>query len=224
MSRLASLETNPILDLTALSKIVDRDQLYPIHCAESIFPSPNGNTPEKPSLYGSTNGYSYPRDNFHTHHGKQVTRNRSRVLVCHDMRGNYLEDKYANGSSYRNAFQLYHWNVIDFFCYFSHNLVSIPPESWLNVCRFHNVKVLGTFITEWEQGSLTCQTLFASKESAIDLAKRLANIANKMCFDGWLINIENSLDPDIEVPNMLIFLEALTELMHRAVEGSVVIW
>ena len=106
---------------------------------------------------------------------------RPKVLVCHDMRGNYLSDRYVplrkqsssnlpdsqynwnffynsqiryiSGSAYVDAFQIFSWNYIDIFCYFSHNLLSIPPISWINCCRLHGAKAFGTLITEWAEGT-----------------------------------------------------------------------
>lgn len=42
----------------------------------------------------------------------------------------------------------------DIFIYFSHRLVTIPPQAYINVCHQFGVKVLGTFITEWEKGEI----------------------------------------------------------------------
>jgi mannosyl-glycoprotein endo-beta-N-acetylglucosaminidase len=42
--------------------------------------------------------------------------------------------------------------MIDIFCYFSHNLVTIPSLSIINVCKRNGVDIIGTFITEWELG------------------------------------------------------------------------
>ncbi len=41
--------------------------------------------------------------------------------------------------------------------------------------------------------------------------------------DGWLINIENRLDPDL-IDNVQYFLRILTDGMHAAIEDSLVIW
>lgn len=67
------------------------------------------------------------------------------------------------------------------------------------------VQVLGTFITEWNVGSDTCAAAFASQASAEEVALKLAAIAERYGFEGWLINIENTLEPAI-VQNMLHFL------------------
>ena len=51
-----------------------------------------------------------------------------------------------------------------------------------------NLKVLGTFITEWDEGKATCKELLATKESAQMYAERLAELAAALGFDGWLVS------------------------------------
>ena len=140
---------------------------------------------------------------------------RSQLLVCHDMKGNYLDcDRYHTGGTFVDPFMLLHWHVIDIFCYFSHQLVSIPPLSWINVCRRHGRAIIGTFITEWDEGKAICNELFATKESTEKVATQLAQIAEDYVIDGWLINIENTLDSNILIENMQYFLIKLREKME----------
>lgn len=65
--------------------------------------------------------------------------------------------------------------------------------------------MLGTFITEWNVGSDLCAAAFASEASAEEVASKLASIAERYGFEGWLINIENTLEP-ANVQFMLHFL------------------
>jgi len=51
--------------------------------------------------------------------------------------------------------------------------------------------VLGTFITEWDEGRAVCDTLLSTKETAHMYAERLAELAADLGFDGWLVS--NSL-------------------------------
>jgi len=67
------------------------------------------------------------------------------------------------------------------------------------------LQVLGTFITEWNVGSDICAAAFASQASAEEVALKLAAIAECYGFEGWLINIENTLEP-ANVQIMLHFL------------------
>lgn len=55
------------------------------------------------------------------------------------------------------------------------------------------LQVLGTFITEWDLGASRCRRMFASKAAAQAVADQLVALAVHYGFEGWLINIENSL-------------------------------
>ncbi|RYQ83679.1 hypothetical protein Ahy_B10g102450 isoform C [Arachis hypogaea] len=120
--------------------------------------------------------------------------NRRRLLVCHDMAGGYLDDKWVQGGTNPDAYAIWHWHLIDVFVYFSHNLVTIPPPCWTNTAHRHGVKVLGTFITEWDEGRAACDVLLSTKESAQMYAERLVELAVTLGFDGWLVN---SLSPSV---------------------------
>ncbi|NWQ63743.1 ENASE acetylglucosaminidase, partial [Neopipo cinnamomea] len=149
---------------------------------------------------------------------------RPRTLVCHDMRGGYLEDRFIQGSATRNPYVFYHWRYIDIFVYFSHHTVTIPPVVWTNAAHRNGVPVLGTFITEWTDGEKMCEAFLAGGEEAYGaVAEQLARIAQHYRFDGWLINIENTLSA-AAVRNLPPFLRALTARVHSAVPGGLVIW
>ncbi|KFK38487.1 hypothetical protein AALP_AA3G119600 [Arabis alpina] len=149
--------------------------------------------------------------------------NRPRVLVCHDMKGGYVEDKWVQGCENEDGFSIWHWYLMDVFVYFSHSLVTLPPPCWTNTAHRHGVKVLGTFITEWDEGKATCKEMFATKESAQMYAERLAELATALGFDGWLINIENEIDEE-QIPNLMEFVSHLTKILHLFTPGALVIW
>ena len=48
--------------------------------------------------------------------------------------------------------------------------------------------MLGTFITEWDEGKAVCDTMLSTKETAHMYAERLAELAADLGFDGWLVN------------------------------------
>nr|XP_006635444.2 PREDICTED: cytosolic endo-beta-N-acetylglucosaminidase isoform X1 [Lepisosteus oculatus] len=146
-----------------------------------------------------------------------------KTLVCHDMMGGYLEDRFIQGAEAETVYAFYHWEYIDIFVYFSHYPVTIPPVSWTNAAHKHGVSVLGTFITEWDDGSKICETFLAGEEPYRSVADKLVQIAHHYGFDGWLINIENPLS-ETAVKNTPAFLRYLTDQMHQRVEGSVVLW
>ncbi|KAK1270628.1 hypothetical protein QJS04_geneDACA005982 [Acorus gramineus] len=148
---------------------------------------------------------------------------RPRMLVCHDMMGGYADDKWVQGGSNAEAYGIWHWHLIDVFVYFSHNLVSVPPPCWTNAAHTHGVKVLGTFLVEWDEGIVIADKLLSTKESAILYAERLTELADALGFDGWLINMEVKLKVD-KIPILKEFVNHLTQTMHASVEGSLVIW
>ncbi|KFQ91385.1 Cytosolic endo-beta-N-acetylglucosaminidase, partial [Nipponia nippon] len=149
---------------------------------------------------------------------------RPRTLVCHDMRGGYLEDRFIQGSATRNPYVFYHWRYIDIFVYFSHHTVTIPPVCWTNAAHRNGVPVLGTFITEWTDGEKLCETFLAGGEEAYRaVSEQLARIAQHYRFDGWLVNMENTLSA-AAVENLPPFLRHLTAQVHSAVPGGLVIW
>ncbi|XP_075671601.1 cytosolic endo-beta-N-acetylglucosaminidase 1 isoform X2 [Castanea sativa] len=119
---------------------------------------------------------------------KSVLPNRRRLLVCHDMAGGYLDDKWVQGGTNSEAYGIWHWYLMDVFVYFSHTLVTLPPPCWTNTAHRHGVKVLGTFITEWDEGRVACNELLSTKESAHMYAECLAELAVALGFDGWLEN------------------------------------
>ncbi|XP_026339770.1 cytosolic endo-beta-N-acetylglucosaminidase isoform X2 [Ursus arctos] len=149
---------------------------------------------------------------------------RPRTLLCHDMMGGYLDDKFIQGSTARSPYCFYHWQSIDVFVYFSHHTVTIPPVGWTNAAHRHGVCVLGTFITEWKEGGRLCEAFLAGDESSYRaVADQLVLIAQFFRFDGWLINIENSLSL-AAVGNMPHFLRYLTTQLHQRVPGGLVLW
>ncbi|XP_059938101.1 cytosolic endo-beta-N-acetylglucosaminidase isoform X1 [Mesoplodon densirostris] len=149
---------------------------------------------------------------------------RPRTLVCHDMMGGYLDDKFIQGSATQSPYSFYHWQYIDVFVYFSHHTVTIPPVGWTNAAHRHGVCVLGTFITEWKEGERLCEAFLAGDERSYQaVARQLVLIAQFFRFDGWLINIENSLSL-AAVGNVPHFLRYLTTELHQQVPRGLVLW
>lgn len=61
-----------------------------------------------------------------------------KTLICHDMMGGYIKDRFIDGLESDNAdtgYHLDHWANIDYHCYFSHNFVTIPPIGWIAAAR-----------------------------------------------------------------------------------------
>ncbi|XP_067860277.1 cytosolic endo-beta-N-acetylglucosaminidase isoform X2 [Heptranchias perlo] len=149
--------------------------------------------------------------------------NRPRTLVCHDMAGGYLNDRFIQGACEENPFVFYHWLYMDIFVYFSHYMVTIPPVCWTNAAHKHGVAILGTFITEWKDGATICEAFLEKEETFRAMADKLVLIAQCFQFDGWLVNIENELSPNA-VKNVPEFLSYFHTRMQQAVPHSLVIW
>ncbi len=119
-----------------------------------------------------------------------------RTLLCHDMKGGYLEDRFCAGAEdcAEAPYVLRAWAAVDAFVYFSHHLVTPPPTGWITAAHRHGVKCLGTFITEWKPGRRVCEeVLSGGAESRRRFAEALARMAQASGFDGWLVNVENEL-------------------------------
>ncbi|XP_060964598.1 cytosolic endo-beta-N-acetylglucosaminidase 1-like [Cannabis sativa] len=148
---------------------------------------------------------------------------RPQLLVCHDMAGGYGDDKWVQGGTNGEAYSIWHWHLIDVFVYFSHNLVALPPVSWVNTAHQHGVKVLATFIVEWDAGIAIADKLLETEESSQMYAERLTELAVALGFDGWLLNMEVKLNVN-QIPNLKTFISHLTQTMHSKIPGSLVIW
>ncbi|XP_070703889.1 cytosolic endo-beta-N-acetylglucosaminidase [Pempheris klunzingeri] len=146
-----------------------------------------------------------------------------RTLVSHDMMGGYLDDRFVQGTHAEAPYAFYHWQYIDIFNYFTHMMVTVPPAVWTNAAHKHGVAVLGTFITEWTDGAAACEAFLKEEESYRAVADKLVQVSHCYGFDGWLINIENSLS-EVAVKNTPLFLRYLTDQMHERVPGSLVLW
>ena len=102
-----------------------------------------------------------------------------------------------------------HWAYIDIFVYFGHYTVTLPPPGLVNIAHHYGVKVLGTLIFEWEAGAIEAKLLLDGKvlyhpnlkDQELSLSKevkdgnkfyarKLAEVARELGFDGYLMNFE----------------------------------
>ncbi|XP_071527867.1 uncharacterized protein ENGase isoform X2 [Panulirus ornatus] len=146
-----------------------------------------------------------------------------KTLLCHDMKGGYLDDRFYKGCRNKDAYRFYHWSGIDMFVYFSHSFVTIPPPGWINAAHQHGTKVLGTLITEWDKGTDICHSILASKDSVASTVSQLVKIARYHGFEGWLINIENEIDSK-QIEQLINFVQRLTLAMKDYCPNAAVIW
>ena len=120
------------------------------------------------------------------------------------------------------AYTFQHWSYIDIFCYFSHARVTIPPVATINAAHMNGVKVLGTLITEWEDGYIDTMRMIAGKDGdKAYYAKKLVSIAKTLNFEGWLVNIEHSMKAE-EVPLLVAWMKEFKRLAN--LEKLIVVW
>lgn len=146
-----------------------------------------------------------------------------KTLICHDMQGGYLNDRFVNGTKTSNEYTFYNWSIIDTFVYFSHNFITIPPIGWINAAHKHGVKVLGTIITEWDDGNTLWSLIFSNLEKRDSLVNNLVNICKYYKFDGYLFNVENELALE-NIENMIETISLLRTKLKTAITHSEVIW
>ncbi|KAF3794447.1 Cytosolic endo-beta-N-acetylglucosaminidase 1 [Nymphaea thermarum] len=91
------------------------------------------------SFHFPFNRASVPLPSYAIHGWQERKR---KLLVCHDMAGGYLDDKWVQGNQNDGAYTIWHWYLMDVFVYFSHNLVTLPPPCWINTAHSHGVKEL----------------------------------------------------------------------------------
>ncbi|XP_068158748.1 cytosolic endo-beta-N-acetylglucosaminidase isoform X1 [Drosophila tropicalis] len=149
--------------------------------------------------------------------------NRRELLVCHDMMGNYLNDRHFHSSEKYDDYRFLHWSAVDYFCYFSHQYVTIPPSGWLNAAHRHGVPVLGTYIVEDDQGSRLLHEVLANVESVQRIVAAMTRLCLHFGFEGWLVNVECRVRAE-SMANLYRFVEELREATENQVPHGRVIW
>lgn len=112
---------------------------------------------------------------------------------------------------------------MDYFCYFSHQYVTIPPSNWINAAHKHGVSVLGTFITEWADGKTRLMEVLESEETVNKTTNALVRCCKHFKFEGWLINIECEV-PEPKVTLLLYFLSSLRAKIISDIPHGKVFW
>ena len=135
---------------------------------------------------------SQPLQNDNTPLGGSVSSVRTPDAFCRHFDGVAGAMPTTVGHIYR----LRHWAHVDIFVYFSHHRLSIPPAGWIAAAHAHGVRILGTLITEWEDGEAANDMLCTDRDSprgtlGVPVATALARLASYFNFDGWLVNIES---------------------------------
>ena len=158
------------------------------------------------------------------------------LILCHDMMGGYVEDSNVQGevgAVKQRSYNFLYWEFVDIFIYFSHTRLTIPPVNWTNTAHRHGVRVLGTFITEWEAGANDNVLLLSEKTvvgkngqkcKVLEYADKLVELCKYYRFDGWFLNLESDMLSVEASLKMVEFTQYFTEEMHRELPGSLVIW
>lgn len=146
---------------------------------------------------------------------------KAKVLLVHDYAGGYHDYEAIQGA--RVAGQMYRCGALQFveaFVYFSHRLVSIPPPVWVNSMHRSGVPVLGTFIVEPQTKG--AEAILETAGRQFPVARKLAQMAERYGFDGWLLNIEKSFNREQwDLSKFMGFLEELKSCMGKQ---GLVIW
>lgn len=131
--------------------------------------------------------------------------------------------RFIQGSKKFDDYRFYHWAGIDYFNYFSHNYVTIPPLTWINAAHRNGVAVLGTFIIEFDNARHLLDQILKSKEDMTKYIEALVLVTREFSFEGWLINIECSAD-DEQVPMLKQFIQTLSIRIHQEIPHGKIIW
>lgn len=134
-----------------------------------------------------------------------------------------LVDRFITGSRKWDDYRFYHWAGIDYFCYFSHEYITIPTLPWINAAHNNGVKVLGTIIVESIRGRILLEEILKSQSYMHSVVESLVLIAKSCQFEGWLLNVECSLHVN-KIAMLKDFVDHLTFRMHQEVPHGMVLW
>lgn len=141
------------------------------------------------------------------------------LLVCHDYAaGNYHEDAHTDTawSPKQTPYAFSRWAHCDTFVYFSHATVCPPPSGWVRAAHANGACILGTIITEWDWGAQQTRALFGTPQAARQHACSLARMAREQRFDGWFVNLEADVPPEL-LECVCVFLDELRARACRVV-------
>lgn len=121
---------------------------------------------------------------------------RTKLLVCHDYNDGYLRGDYpffsCNPSSavINEVYTPEYWRLIDYFVYFSHARVTVPPREWVHLGHKNGVPVLGTLFFEGAEACGDFEYLTTNPKRMALTITSLVALCNRYGFDGYLLNFE----------------------------------
>jgi endo-beta-N-acetylglucosaminidase D len=99
-------------------------------------------------------------------------------------------DLNAQGSALTdNVYNFSHWQYVDAFYYYLHQLVSIPPTVWVDAAHRNGVAALGTVTADCDGCPGEMNKLFA--RHGPQAVRKLRQLAAAYGFDGWIIDVGN---------------------------------
>lgn len=155
-----------------------------------------------------------------------------KLSVCHDFKGNYNVNEDMNPSGYYphpsgKHYYLQFPSLVDHFIYFSHNLISVPTVSWINICHKLGLKCLGTIIFEGnteEDYAVLNELCKRDEKNEFVYLKMLIKLVQHYKFDGFLLNIETKFSSVQALKQFPNFIEQLKAGLHNIDTESKLIW
>lgn len=83
--------------------------------------------------------------------------------------------------------------------------------------------ISGTLITEWDDGSKVWDEILKSDGAVEDFVDNLVAICCHFGFDGYLLNVENTIPPE-RVSRLERFVELIHRKLHDKIPYAEVIW
>lgn len=127
------------------------------------------------------------------------------------------------GSKKFDDYRFYQWAGIDYFNYFSHHYVTIPPVPWINAGHRNGVPVLGTIIIEFDKAKKLIDELLHSSQDIRQYVEAFVLVTKNFGFDGWLLNVECDIDFE-QVAPLKEFQRQLKKRIHEEIPNGVVFW
>jgi mannosyl-glycoprotein endo-beta-N-acetylglucosaminidase len=90
-------------------------------------------------------------------------------------------------------------------------------------CSLNIVTVSGTLITEWDDGRIVWDEILRSDEALEDFVDSLIAVCCNFGFDGYLLNVENTIPPE-HISRLERFVELIHRKLHDKIPHAEVIW
>lgn len=170
-----------------------------------------------------------PRESIEDYTRSRKKETGLQLIFCHDYRGNYQPEEDENPQGYFPHKTGTHYYVqfpqlADYFVYFSHHQVSIPPVSWINSLHRQGIPVLGTLIFEGTNYRQLDKLLEKNSKGEFKFVRILTDLCKLFKFDGWLLNIETHFTTPSKGFQLVNFMELLKGELHLHLPNAKLIW